>query len=90
MEKEKVYEFIGDIAICLYNKKIQISLSALNEILNDRERNAAYDSNRGLAKAVTAAYSRYKKYDPVIHHAIAHTFVDKDGQLPWTKYNNGS
>lgn len=86
MEKAEVYEFIGDLAICLYNKKIQISLTALNEILNDKDRNAAYDSNRGLAKAVAAAYERFKKKDPVIHHANAHTFVDKDGELPWIKY----
>lgn len=86
MEKEEVYEFIGDLAICLYNKRIQISLSALNEILKDIGRKASYESNRGVASSVSAAYKRFAKKDPVIHHAIAYTFLDQTGELPWIKY----
>jgi hypothetical protein len=53
LEGEAVYEFIGELAIALYSKKIQISLSSLNQILQDK--GAAYGNNRGLASGVAAA-----------------------------------
>lgn len=83
MDKEEIYVFIGELAISLYAKKIQISLSSLNSILQDR--NCGYGNNRGVAKAVSASWKRWNAKDPVIHHAIAYTFVDKDGNLPWNK-----
>ncbi len=84
MEKHEIYEFIGDLAISLYSKKIKISLSALNQILADK--GVEYGNNRGLASSVGAAYRYWKEKDPVIHHAIAYTFNDKDGEPAWIKY----
>lgn len=83
MEKEEVYEFIGELAIALYSKKIQISLSSLNAILADKK--AQYGSNRGLAAGVAGAYRYWKGKDPVVHHSIAFTYRDKDGGLAWDK-----
>jgi hypothetical protein len=83
MTTVETYEFIGELAISLYSKKIKISLSALNAILQDR--NSAYGSNRGLAAGVSAAYRYWKIKDPVIHHAIAFTFNDKNGDPAWAK-----
>ena len=50
MNTHEVYEFIGELAISLYSKKIKISLTALNAILKDK--NAEYGNNRGLASGV--------------------------------------
>lgn len=84
MTKEEIYEFIGELAISLYSKKIKLSLTALNAILKDR--NASYNSNRGLAAGIGGAYRYWKSKDPVVHHAIAYTFNDKDGEPAWMKY----
>jgi hypothetical protein len=65
-------------------KKIKISLTSLNSILSDKQ--SGYDSNRGLASGVSAAYRYWKGIDPVIHHAIAYSFNDKDGEPAWMKY----
>ena len=81
MTKEEIYDLIGELAIALYSKKIQISLSALNAILADK--GAKYGSNRGLAAGVSAAYRHWKGKDPVVHHSIAFTFRNKDGGLAW-------
>lgn len=81
MQREEIYDFIGELAIALYSKQIQISLSALNQILADK--GAAYGNNRGLASGVSAAWRYWKKKDPVIYHAIAFTYLDKDGNIPW-------
>ena len=81
MKKSEVYDFIGELAIALYSKKIQISLSALNEILRDKGED--YGNNRGLGAGVSAAWRHWKDKDPVIFHAIAQTFTDKNGDLPW-------
>lgn len=83
MSKEEVYDLIGELAIALYSQKIQISLNALNSILDDK--GAAYGNNRGLASGVSAAYRHWKSKDPVVHHAIAFTFRDKNGGLAWDK-----
>lgn len=85
MNKEQTYEFIGELAIALYTKNIKISLTALNTILADK--NVAYDSNRGLAAGVAGAFRYWERKDPVIHHSIAHTFMDKDGVPAWEKYD---
>jgi hypothetical protein len=81
---DKIYEFIGNLAIALYSKKITISLSALNQVLSDN-RLESYGSNRGLAAGVSAAYRYWEKTDPVVHHAIAYTYRDQDGNLAWEK-----
>lgn len=82
--KEGIYEFIGSLAIALYSKKIPISLSALNQVLSDNGLEN-YGNNRGLAAGVSAAYRYWEKKDPVVHHAIAFTYRDRDGDLPWEK-----
>ena len=81
MEKNEIYDFIGDLAIVLYLKKIQITLSSLNSILKDK--GAEYGNNRDLGTGVSAAWRHWKEKDPVIYHAIAYTFRDKNGNIPW-------
>ena len=44
MTNEEVYDFIGELAIALYSKKIRISLGALRVILADKGRD--YNNNR--------------------------------------------
>jgi len=82
MEKTEVYKFIGKLAIAVYPHEIQISLKSLRAILS--ERGVTYESGRAMASGVSAAYSYWEDNgETVIHHAIAHTFVDEDGQLAW-------
>ena len=81
METNEIYEFIGELAIALYSKKIQISLSSLNQILDDKGN--GYGNNRGLASGVSAAYRYWEEKDPVIHHEIAYTYTDRNGDLSW-------
>ena len=81
MKKKEIYNLIGNLAIALYSKNIQISLSSLNQILKDKD--AEYGNNRGLASGVSASWRYWKKKDPIIHHAIAYTFIDKNGNFPW-------
>ena len=81
--QEEVYDFIGELAIALYSKKIQISLGSLRSILLDKGKD--YNNNRGMATGVAAAYRRWKDKDPVVYHAIAYTYTDKDGNLAWDK-----
>ncbi len=78
---EFFYDFIGELAIALYSKNIQISLNSLKHILADKGK--VYTSNRGVASSVSAAYRHWEKKDPVIFYAIAHTYTDKDGHLAW-------
>ena len=78
---EEVYDFIGELAIALYSKKIRISLGALRTILAEKGKD--YNNNRGMASAVSAAYRRWKTKDPVIYYAIAYTYTDKEGNLAW-------
>lgn len=59
MKKEDIYDFIGTLALALYSKNIQISISSLNSILKDK--NSEYKSNRALASAISASYRRWKK-----------------------------
>ena len=81
MTNDEIYEFIGELAIALYSKKIQISLGALRAILLDKGKD--YVNNRGMASAVSAAYRRWKEKDPIIYYAIAYTYTDKEGNLAW-------
>jgi len=39
-----------------------------------------------LAAGIGGAYRYWKSKDPVVHHAIAYTFNDKDGEPAWMKY----
>lgn len=82
MTQNETYEFIGSLAIALHSKGISISFSSLNTILGDM--NAAYDSNRGLAAGVAAAFRYWEaKPDLAIAHSIALTFKNKDGEFAW-------
>ena len=54
--QEEIYDFIGELAIALYSKKIQISLGSLRSILLDKGKD--YNNNRGMATGVAAAYRR--------------------------------
>ncbi|HEO65873.1 MAG TPA: hypothetical protein ENI73_08390 [Spirochaetes bacterium] len=83
MDKEEIYEFIGELAIALYSKKIQISLSSLNSILKDKK--CEYGNNKGLGQGVSAAYRHWEEKDPVIHHAIAYTYTNEGGGFAWDK-----
>lgn len=81
MTNDEIYDFIGELAIALYSKKIQISLGALRAIMLDKGKD--YVNNRGMASAVSAAYRRWKTKDPIIYYAIAYTYTDKEGNLAW-------
>ena len=81
MTNNEIYDFIGELAIALYSKKIQISLGSLRTIMLDKGKD--YVNNRGMASAVSAAYRRWKVKDPVIYYAIAYTYTDKEGNLAW-------
>lgn len=81
MTNNEIYDFIGELAIALYSKKIQISLGSLRTIMLDKGKD--YVNNRGMASAVSAAYRRWKEKDPVIYYAIAYTYTDKEGNLAW-------
>ena len=52
MTNDDVYDFIGELAIALYSKKIRISLGSLRSIMLERGRD--YVNNRGMASAVAA------------------------------------
>jgi hypothetical protein len=83
VDTNEIYEFIGELAIALFSKKIQISLLSLNQILQDK--GSDYGRNRGLAAGVSAAYRYCERKDPVIHYAIGYTFTDRNVELPWDK-----
>ena len=86
MTNEEIYDFIGELAIALYSKKIQISLGSLRAIMLDKGKD--YVNNRGMASAVSAAYRRWKTKDPIIYYAIAYTYTDKEGNLAWDDPKN--
>ena len=84
--EDSTYNFIGKLSIALYSQGIQISLDALKQILNDRGEIYSEESNRGLGKVVSSAYTAWEKVDPVVHHAIAWTSKGRDGEFPWKNY----
>ena len=83
MTQEQVYDFIGSLAIALHAQGISISFTALNAILADR--NCTFDSNRGLAAAVAAAFRQWEaKPDLAVAHSIALTFKNANGEFAWS------
>lgn len=85
--ENKTYEFIGRLALILFSQNIRMSFSTLRQMLKDNGY-TQYRSARGVARALSAAYRRWqsKEKDRGISataHAIAHTFVDKNGNHPW-------
>jgi hypothetical protein len=81
MTKQKLYQFISDVVICFYSKNIKMSFASLNSLLMDR--NSALSNNKELAKVVAIAYKYWEKRDPVVYHAIAYVFSDKNGKRTW-------
>jgi hypothetical protein len=49
------------------------------------DKDFGYKNNRGLGRGISAAYRYWKEKDPVIHHAIAYSYVDRNGKIPWDK-----
>lgn len=83
MNQEQTYDFIGKLAIALHAQNISISFTSLNSILADK--NSSYDSNRGLASGVAAAFRHWEaKPDLAVAHSIALTFKNKDGNFAWS------
>lgn len=85
--ENKTYEFIGRLALILFSQNIRMSFSALRLVLKDNGFNQ-YKSARGMARGLSAAYRRWQVKEKdrsisVTAHAIAHTFVDKNGNHPW-------
>lgn len=81
------YNFIGKLSMALYAQGITISLDALKQILNDNGMQYSEENNRGLGRSLAAAQHAWQKSgDPVVHHAIAHTIVGKDGKPAWQKH----
>lgn len=81
----ETYDFIGRLSIALYSQGITITLDALKQILNDMGKDYSPVSNLGLGKTVSSAFWAWEKVDPVIYHAIAHTFKGRNGEFPWDK-----
>lgn len=85
--ENKTYEFIGRLALILFSQNIRMSFSALRQVLQDNGL-SKYGSSRAMARGLSAAYRRWqaKEKDRGISataHAIAHTFVDRNGNHPW-------
>ncbi len=79
--KEETYKLIGKLAIGLYVQNLTITFDSLNSIL--KERGLEYESNRGLAAGITAAINYWEEKDPVIHHAIVQSYVNKKGEFAY-------
>ncbi len=80
------YDLIGRLAFALYGQEITISLSALKHIMIEHGFEYSENSNRGMARSVSAAFHAWEKLDPVVHHAIAWNFFGKDGKPSWMHY----
>ena len=78
-----IYDLIGKLALALYGQDIKITLDALKQILNDNGAKYSYASNFGLGQSVSAAYHAWEKIDPLVHQAIANTFIGRDGNFSW-------
>lgn len=79
------YDLIGKLALGLYSQGIKITLDALKQILNDNGEEYSNDSNLGIGKSVSAAYHAWEKIDPLVHIAIANTFIGRNGEFSWDK-----
>lgn len=84
----ETYDFIGRLAVALFNQKVKISYSALRKILIDNGF-CSYGSERGMARAISAAYHYWERVEkekytiPITPGAIAATFVNKNGYPSW-------
>jgi len=78
------HEIIGQIASEKHAEGIKLTYSELRELLEE-DYGIKYGSNRGLAKEISAAYDWWEENypDQGIHHIIAETFTDKDGNYPY-------
>lgn len=84
----ETYEFIGRLALALFNQKIKIRYSTLQKILVDNGLDS-YGNERGMAQAISAAYRYWDRVEKekfaisTTPGAIASTFVNKDGYPSW-------
>ena len=73
---DEAYEFIGKLALALYPHGITIRLPALQKILHDR---GVYDgAGVSMGQVVAAAHRHWEQKDPVIYHAIAQAFTERN------------
>lgn len=79
----EVYDFIGKLAIALQSQDITISFDALKAILKEKGMPFSVDSNLGIGRSVSAAYSAWERIDNSVHHAIAGSFTSRDGSYAW-------
>lgn len=82
----EIYKVIGQLAVELQARNMRMTFSELNERLE--ELGMAYGSNRGLARAVSAAYTHWEREDPNsnVHDAIASVFLDQNGEYAYENY----
>ena len=88
-QENKTYEFIGRLALALFSQNIQMTFTALRQVLKDNKLRE-YASNRGMARGVSAAYTHWKKQEQqrgikTTCTAIADTFVNKQTRRAWDK-----
>jgi hypothetical protein len=72
------YEFIGTLAVALYTYGIQIRISTLQKIVNDK--GAHYGGGIGVRSVVTAARTYWATHDPTVYHAITYAFTDRNDE----------
>lgn len=88
-QENKTYEFIGRLALALFNQNIQMTFTALRQVLQDNHLKKYY-TNRGMARGVSAAYSHWEKKEQergikTTCAAIADTYVNKQIRRAWDK-----
>lgn len=88
MSKKPTYEFIGRLATAANTIDTKIPFSALRKILRHKgDEYKEYNSERAMARGVEAAHSYWsdkgEEGDPVVPAAIAHTYVDRNGEFAW-------
>lgn len=107
MEKEKVnvgmgnrvYEFIGELALSLYksnvsnitgNDFVKVNYSTLIKLIQDNL-DELYGSERGVARAISASYRRWKRLEDEgivsgYTNAISKVFVNQNGYPSYNDY----
>lgn len=85
--ENKIYEFIGRLALTLFSQGIKMSFSTLIQVLVDNGY-PEYGNERGMASGLSAAYRYWEAKEsdcqiPTTCGAIANTFVNKDGEVAW-------
>ena len=79
MEKQEVYEFIGNMADGLYKNKIRIRFGRLRQILRDKGKEVG--PRKGMASTVRGAYNYWMEKDEAIAEAVAFSYTNQQDQL---------